>query len=139
MPFTTKGRHIIDPFQIFLKREPRDLAAALRFYCGMKHDHAHSAEADVLAALLVLDGQAERYPDLPRAVPDLHRSMNYPDVVDPDGKFVRREDGAIVFAFSDHLGKTVSEVARCDPGFLEWMLKKDFSPEAKEVARAALG
>jgi len=139
VPFETTGRHVIDPFQTFLKREPRDLSAALRFYCGMTHDGAHSAEADVLAALLVLDGQAERYPDLPRSIPELHRSMNYPDVVDPDGKFVRRDDGAVVFAFSDHQGKTVNEVAKTDPGFLEWMLKKDFSPEAKAVVRAALG
>ncbi len=138
VPFATTGRHIIDPFQIFLKREPRDLSSALRFYCGLKHDDAHSAEADVLAALLVLDGQAERYPDLARCIPELHLAMNYPDIVDPDGKFVRREDGSVVFAFSDHQGKTVKEVARTDPGFLEWMLKKDFSREAKAVARAAL-
>lgn len=138
VPFTTNGRQIIDPFQIFVKREPRDLSAALRFYCGMEHDGAHRAEADVLAALLVLDGQAERYPDLPRSIPELHVAMSYPDVVDPDGKFVRRADGAIVFAFSDHQGKTVSDVAKTAPGFLEWMLKKDFSPEAKAIARAAL-
>jgi hypothetical protein len=46
--------------------------------------------------------------------------------VDPDGKFVRREDGVIVFTFSDHNGKAVDEVARTDPGFLEWILRKDF-------------
>lgn len=64
--------------------------------------------------------------------------MGYPVIVDPDGKFQRREDGAIVFAFSDHSGKTVDEVVKTDPGFLEWMLKKDFSAEAKRVVREAL-
>jgi hypothetical protein len=54
----------------FHKREPRDLAAALRFYRGMEHEGAHMAEADVLAALLVLDGQADRYDDLPRSIED---------------------------------------------------------------------
>ena len=58
--------------------------------------------------------------------------------MDPDGKFVRRENGVIVFNFSDHSGKTVDEVARADAGFLEWMLRKDFLDEAKAVAREAL-
>jgi DNA polymerase-3 subunit epsilon len=136
--FSSEGRHLLDPMRIFHKREPRDLTAALNFYCAMEHDGAHGAEADVLAALLVLDGQVQRYEDLPRSVPELHREMGYPDIVDPDGKFVRREDGVIVFAFSDHAGKPLDDVARTDPGFLDWMLKKDFSDEAKEVARDAL-
>jgi DNA polymerase-3 subunit epsilon len=136
--FSIEGRHIIDPMRIFHKREPRDLKAAMRYYCGLEHGHAHKAEADVLAALLVLDGQAERYDDLPRTVPDLHGYMDYPDIVDPDGKFVRHEGGVIVFAFSDHAGRPVDEVARTDPAFLEWMLRKDFSDEAKSVAREAL-
>ena len=103
VPFSTEGRHIVDPLRIFHKREPRDLKAALRFFCGMEHDNAHKAEADVVAALLVLDAQVERYDDLPRSVPELHQHMEYPDYVDPDGKFVRSEDGVIVFAFSDHM------------------------------------
>jgi DNA polymerase-3 subunit epsilon len=138
VPFSSEGRHIIDPMRIFHKREPRDLAAALKFYCARQHEGAHGAEADVLAALFVLDGQANRYDDLPRTIAELHQEMGYPDIVDPDGKFVRREDGVIVFAFSDHSGKPVAEVARTDPGFLEWMLKKDFSEEAKAVARGSL-
>lgn len=138
VPFTTEGRHVIDPCRIFHMREPRTLAAALRFYCGEEHDGAHRAEADVLAALMVLEGQVERYGDLPRSVSELHEAMGYPDVVDPDGKFVRGEGDAIVFAFGEHAGRLVDEVARTDPGFLEWMLRKDFSDEAKAVARAAL-
>ncbi len=138
VPFSTAGRHILDPMRIFHKREPRDLTAALKFYCSMEHEGAHEAEADVLAALLILDAQVEHYDELPRTVSELHGHMDYPDIVDPDGKFVRREDGVIVFAFSDHAGKPLDDVARTDPGFLEWMLKKDFSDEAKAVARETL-
>jgi hypothetical protein len=32
----------------------------------------------------------------------------------------------------------VDEVARANPGFLKWMLTKDFSPEVKAVAQQAL-
>jgi DNA polymerase III subunit epsilon len=136
--FSVEGRRILDPCRIFHKREPRDLTAALKFYCRMEHEGAHGAEADVLAALLVMDSQVDHYEDLPRTIPELHFAMDYPDTVDPDGKFVRREDGVIVFTFSDHNGKAVDDVARTDPGFLEWILRKDFSDEAKAVARGAL-
>jgi DNA polymerase-3 subunit epsilon len=138
VPFSTEGRHIIDPCRIYHKREHRDLTAALRFYCGKEHEGPHKAEADALATLLVLDGQTERYDDLPRTIPELHAHMEYPDIVDPDGKFVRREDGVIVFAFKPHTDRPVDEVAQTDPGFLLWMLSKDFSDEAKAVAREAL-
>jgi DNA polymerase-3 subunit epsilon len=138
VPFSVEGRHILDPCRMYHKREPRDLTAALKFYCRMEHEGAHGAEADVLAALLVLDSQVERYEDLPRTIPELHDAMKYPDIVDPNRKFKRREDGAIVFTFSEHSGKTVDEVSRTNPGFFEWMLKKDFSDEAKAVAREAL-
>ena len=138
VPFSTAGRHIVNPCRIFHKREPRDLTAALRFYCGMEHDGAHTAAADVLAALLVLDGQAERYADLPHTIPELHGHMEFPDIVDPDGKFVRREDGVIVFAFGKYRDDPVDEVGETDPAYLEWMLKGTFSNEAKEVVRIAL-
>ncbi len=58
--------------------------------------------------------------------------------MDPDGTLIRREDRVIVFTFSDHSGKAVDEVARTDPGFLERIIKKDFSEDAKVVAHGAL-
>src|SRR5271157_5669685 len=110
VPFSVEGRHIIDPCRIFHKREPRDLTAALKFYCRMEHEGAHGAEADVLAALLVLDSQLELYEDLPRTIPELHDAMEYPDIVDPDGKFVRRDDGVIVFAFGPQCDRPLDDV-----------------------------
>ncbi len=71
VPFSVEGRHIIDPCRIFHKRKPRDLRTALRFFCGMEHEGAHGAAADVLAAPLVLDRQVERYEDLPLTVVEL--------------------------------------------------------------------
>ncbi|MHB1558057.1 MAG: exonuclease domain-containing protein [Isosphaeraceae bacterium] len=139
VPFSTAGRHIVDPCRIFHKREPRDLTAALRFYCNMAHDGAHAAEADVLAALLVLDGQAARYADLPRTIAELHDHMEYPEIVDPFGKLVRRPDGATVFTFGKYRDESVDGVARTDPGYLEWVLRSEFSEEAKAVVRQALG
>jgi DNA polymerase III subunit epsilon len=105
VPFSIDGRHIVDPMRIFYKRESRDLASALRFYRGIDHEGALGAEADVMAALLVLDGQVDRHQDLPRSIGELHQYMEYSEILDPDGKFVRREDGVVVLAFGKYKGK----------------------------------
>jgi len=38
-------------------------------------------------------GQLERYHGLPRAIAELHAHMGYPELVAPDRRFVRRDDG----------------------------------------------
>ena len=63
--FRVAGRKVIDACHIFHRREPRDLTAAYKFYCGLDHDGAHGAAADVLATLAVLDAQVSRYDVLP--------------------------------------------------------------------------
>jgi DNA polymerase III subunit epsilon len=136
--FSMAGRHIVHPIRIFYEREPRDLRAALRFYRGMEHEGAHGAEADVMTALLVLDGQADRYQVLPRSIAELHQYMEYPEILDPDGKFVRRDDGVVVLAFGKYNGEPLVDVARSDRAYLEWIVRSDFSAEAKAIARAAL-
>ena len=77
---------------------------------------------------------------MPRTIPGLHAHMDFPDFVDPDGKFVRRKDGAVVFAFGKkHLDEPLDDVARTDSAYLDWIANKgDFSTEVKSIVRAAL-
>lgn len=79
--FDVRGRHQVDVKVLFNAKEtgwdrflmgPRNLAAAVRHYCGRELEDAHSAEADCLATAEVLLAQLERHPDLPRDVPGLH-------------------------------------------------------------------
>jgi DNA polymerase III epsilon subunit-like protein len=64
---------LIDVQVIFHKKEPRDLTAALRFYCQKEHNEAHDALGDVRATVDVFHAQLERYTDLPHTVAALHR------------------------------------------------------------------
>jgi len=136
--FPIESRRVIDMQTIFFKKEPRDLSAAVRFFAGREHAGAHAALADVIASAEVLAGQLRRYPDLPRDVEGLHEISRPPEgrFADPDKRFLWR-DGEIVFAFSEHRGKTLAEVAEKHPGFLDWMLTKSFSEESKQIARDA--
>jgi DNA polymerase-3 subunit epsilon len=133
------GRSVVDVMTIFHRKEPRDLSAAVRFFLNREHAGAHGAEADVLAALDVLDAQLARYADLPRAVAELH-AWAHPvpaGAVDRGGKFVLRE-GEIVFAFGRQKGKALREVARVQRDYLEWILRQDFPEDARALVQQAL-
>ena len=55
---------LIDAQTIFHKREPRNLAAAYRFYTGHKMEddfRAHRADQDTEATYRVLQGQLDKY------------------------------------------------------------------------------
>ena len=132
--FTISNRAVLDAQQIFHRQEPRDLAAALRFYCGREHDAAHGALADAEATAAILDAQVARYADLPATVAGLHEALTDVDV---GGRF-RTEAGRVVFAFGKYLGRPLDEVARRDPGYLSWMLAQDFLDDAKGLVERAL-
>ena len=132
-------RRIVDAMTIFHKKEPRDLTAAVRFFLDHDHAGAHGAEADVQASIDVLEAQLRRYPDLPRTVEALD-AFCYPvppGAVDRGGKFVLRE-GEVIFAFGRQKGRALSEVARVQRDYLEWILKQDFPADARTLVEKAL-
>lgn len=132
--FTISGRSVIDVLRIYHEREPRDLTAALRFFCDRDHAGAHSALADAAATAAILDAQLGRYEDLPRSVAALHESMTDVDI---GGRF-RTEGGQIVFTFGKHQNQPLDEVARLNPGYLAWFLRQDFLDDAKALVNQAL-
>lgn len=141
--FAARGRRVVDAMVIFHRMEPRNLVAAVRFYCARDLVGAHSAEADALATLDVLDAQLARYPELPRDPAGLNAFCNPGGdrFVDRGRKFRWNEQGEAVFAFGKHEGKALRDMARNpqDRRYLEWMLGADFNDEVKAILRDALG
>lgn len=135
-------RHV-DAMRIFHLKEPRDLSAALRFYCGRAHADAHSALADARATLDILEAQVARYDDLPADVDGLHAfcGQGRGDGVDPDGRLVWSPEGEAVFTFGKYKGRTLRQVAAEDAGYLRFIqkpdLEKPFSAEVRRLAREA--
>jgi DNA polymerase-3 subunit epsilon len=121
--FSLENRRIIDACHIFHKKEPRDLAAALKFFCDEEHTEAHSAMTDVRACWKVLAAQVSRYKDLSL---DLQ-----------ERKFDWRHNEA-TFAFGKHRGSSLKDIAKREPDFLAWMLRSDFEPETKAIVEKAL-
>ena len=135
--FVLEGRAIIDPMMIFHKYEPRNLEAAVKFYLNREYVNAHSAEADVRVTAEILDAMLSRYADLPRTPQDMQVLLKPETAVDVEGKF-RLVGDQIQFSFGQYRGRPLDWVCQADPGFIKWMLGKDFHEDTKRVAREAL-
>lgn len=133
------SRHVIDAQKIFHKKEPRDLTAAVRFFCGRDHAGAHGAEADALATVDVIEGQFNRYADLPTTLSEIEREFNNLDPLNADraGRF-RWIDGDIVVNFGKKKGERLRDLAVSDRSFLKWMVKGDFPIDTRKIAEDAL-
>ncbi|MFA8300335.1 MAG: exonuclease domain-containing protein [Hyphomicrobiales bacterium] len=118
---------VLDPMKIFYRYEPRDLTAAYKFYCNKELKDAHSAEADIIATLEVLEGQIEKY-NLQHDIDSLIEASNSPDnnSLDRSGYFSADEDGSAIFKFGKYANQKVDLQNPDHLGYLDWMLKQDF-------------
>jgi DNA polymerase III subunit epsilon len=139
VPFEVSTRRLVDAQRIFFAREPRHLAAAARFYCQADHAGAHGALADAEMTLRVLEGQLERYAELPRSVVELHELFcaGLDQDLDPEGR-IRLVNGEPTVNFGKNRGRLLRDISREEPGFLRWIIKGDFSEPVKEIARKYL-
>lgn len=139
VPFDVEDRRVLDAQRIYHRKVPRDLPAALHFYCGELHLDAHDALGDAQATLRVIQAQLERYADLPRDLDGLDAYCNPrdPSWVDRTGKF-KWAGGEVVLNFGKKQGQKLKDVARDEPKFLQWMLKSDFPRDTRAVAQNAL-
>jgi DNA polymerase-3 subunit epsilon len=127
-----KSRHQIDVQQIFYKKEPRTLGAAYKFYCNKTIENAHSAEADALATVDILEAQITHYEDLGDTVKQLHDFSKGDDMLDYSRR-VKLLNGIPVFNFGKHKDKPVAEVFKKEHGYYDWIMKGDFSQDTKQV------
>jgi DNA polymerase III subunit epsilon len=113
----------IDVFNIFKKKETRDLKAATMFYCNRELEDAHSSDADTIACKDIFLAQLERYDDLTdKTVDEIMKFSKMDNRVDFAGKIIIDNDGDYVYNF----GKSKGNKIKNDTGFGEWMLKQTF-------------
>ncbi|MEZ4806975.1 MAG: 3'-5' exonuclease [Flavobacteriales bacterium] len=121
----SSGLRVVDVQRIYHKMEPRNLSAALRFYCGREHEGAHDALADVEATADVLLAQLERYEELQGDVAFLgEMSGDRQRSPDAAGKLRFDDRGAICLGFGKYSGWTLENIGRNDPGYIQWLMTK---------------
>jgi len=144
--FQLKERRLIDVQNIFHKMEPRNLRAAYKFYCDAELENAHTAEADTLATLEILNAQVERYSNAEyidkdgnkstpinndvQALHDFSYNNRNADLV---GHIVYDNNKKEVFNFGKHKGKSVEQVFKQEPSYYDWMIKSDFPEMTKKL------
>lgn len=141
-----KGRKMIDVQQIFYFMEPRNLAAAYKFYCNQKLENAHSAMADVQATYEILLAQVQRYENkavenkkgeavapLQNNAQSLALFSGENRIVDLVGRIVLNDKGEEVFNFGKYKDKPVAEVFKKEPSYYHWIMQGDFALYTKKI------
>lgn len=137
--YSKKERKIVDVLNIYHKVEPRDLSSAYLKYCGKSLGDVHRADIDARATIDILESQLERHNILPRDIFNLHEFCNPKDPlwIDDDGK-LRWCNRKAVMNFGKHEGKTLEDISKNEPDYLQWIISKDFSPEVKGIIEEAI-
>lgn len=117
---------VVDVQRIYHQMEPRNLSAALKFYCDRDHDGAHDALADVVATADVLLAQLERYPEQLQNSVDFLGELSGDRKRSPDaaGKLKYNDQGGICLSFGKYNGWTLESIGRNDPGYMQWLMTK---------------
>ena len=144
--FDLKNRKLVDVQNIFHLMEPRNLGAALKFYCNKPLENAHSAEADVIATYDVFLAQLERYEhtemedEKGKMYKPVQNDVNVLSLLttrgksaDLAGRILFNEKGIEVFAFGKHKDKSVEEIFTKEPSYYNWMMNGDFPLYTKKI------
>ena len=90
---------MIDSQVIYHKKEPRNLSAALKYYCDKNLENAHSALDDTIAAYEVFKAQLDKYDDLEPDMDFLNEYSKRNNNLDFAGKIRLDADNDATFAF----------------------------------------
>jgi len=132
-----KKHLFLDASTMYRRTHPNTLSAVYKHYTLKELEDAHAAEADVEATIEVFFSMMDTESEVAEmTAEELASYCNYDrEIVDINGHFVKDEEGMIVFNFGQHKGKRAST----ELGFLQWMTKKDFPDDAKNICIRVLG
>jgi DNA polymerase-3 subunit epsilon len=141
--FDLKNKQVVDAQRIFHLMEKRNLAAAYKFYCQKTLENAHSAEADSLATLEVIQAQVHHYQgqsvhdNLGKVLGKVENSVQslakitHTNMVDLAGRFVFNTENVEVFNFGKYRGRPILEVLEKEPQYYDWIMNGKFPRDTK--------
>ena len=140
LTFDYSNRTIIDAQKVFHFHQKRDLTAAYQFYCKQELQNAHSALADTQATVDILEAQIELYGNGSQDIAVLKPFDYKPtaDYFDAERKF-RWWNGELYMTFGKYAKReSLRIIAQKDPGYLDWILDKDFGDDVKGMIQGIL-
>lgn len=134
--FDWSKRKFVDVQVLYLKKEPRTLSAAYKFYCEKDLEGAHGADADTKATYEVLQAQLDRYSDVENNVDFLSEYTHHTNNADFAGRIIFNDKKEEIFNFGKYKGQVVAEVFTKDPSYYSWMMNGEFLSNTKQVITA---
>lgn len=133
------AKQIVDVLRLWQHVEPRTLVAAHAKFVGTELSDAHQAAADVAATGRVLQGMLANFgldekpwSELAAIADPFTSRANW---IGPSHHIQLDADGNAIFGFGKNQGRRVDQT---DPGFLRWVIGKDFPPHVKDICAAAI-
>jgi len=137
IPLSLHTKRIWDMQKIFFHHEPRNLSAAMKFYCDREIEGAHRALNDVEATREVFLAQRKRYNlDMESKEVMQYTQLSLP--LDSNGAFIVSSSGKVEILFGKFKGKEVDVTKQEIKNYLSWMIGANFPPDTKALARAML-
>lgn len=153
----------IDGRTLFVKTNPRDLEACANQYIGPEkvlelqerykakakeqgrdkelvggfHDAMFDTVVTALSIVGMLNKHKEELPEHPEELLKYLRKSD-PDFIDIEGKFKFNDNDQPVINFGKHRGMVLQHMAEAEPGYLKYILEKDFPKDVQNIARDAL-
>jgi len=138
--FDWRLRKTFDAQKVYHINEKRDLTSAYKFYCNKSLENAHSALADTLATVQIIESQIKKYGNGSEdiSVLDAFEYQVDSDFFDEERKF-RWWNGKLYMMFGKYARKySLQEIVKKDRNYLEWIISSNFSDEVKTLVEDAL-
>lgn len=140
------SRNSVDVMVLFHRLEPRNLAAAYRFYCNREMENAHTAKADAIATYEILLAMIDKYLEnenhadnhendliFDKNIKSLSEISKYHKTADLAGHILINKDGKEIFNFGKYKGKAVEEIFTIEPQYYDWIMKSQFPQYTKKI------
>jgi DNA polymerase-3 subunit epsilon len=140
------NRNSVDVMVLFHRMEPRNLAAAYKYYCNREIENAHTAQADAIATYEILLAMLDKYIDnenmadndehnleFNNNIKALSEISKYHKTADLAGHILINEEGKEIFNFGKYKGKAVEDVFIIEPQYYDWIMKSQFPQYTKKI------
>jgi len=115
---------VVDPYMVERALRSNQLGAVYKRYTGRSLEDAHEADADIRATWEVLQHQLRGMPFEGEVSAHDVAECARGDFLDDKQNF-RRDGSNVLVCFGKHKGKTLEDLQRAEPSYVDWMLNQD--------------
>lgn len=130
--FKIDERKVIDVFELWIVMENRSLASALKRFCNETSENLHGAKEDVVVTSKVYAKMLEQFSLTDKSLDEMVEISTKDEDSLCFGKLKYNENRVLCFNFGKYTGTTITEIAKTDMNYLNWITKEaNFESDVK--------